>query len=261
MQAFLKESPLPGALQGMRDFSFLYHFESERHWLIKELLCRAGIAQDQRIDVLDVGFLHGLTQEFFHRAFPNSQIDVLERPGSPIFKDEVYMRFVRSKPFLNLIPSSLQDFKPSKLYDVIVIGEVIEHLDPSVVGTVLAALRKAAKPDSVLIITTPNAASAYNCYMTFTGKDAVQVAPIPDAMMGFGHIHLWSYRLLVETAKHSGWNAKAVEFLHGREAEKFDEVRRPGTPWKSKLFVRMLKFVATRKASARGFFVATFGAD
>ena len=259
MMRFLESTPLPSGLHGMRNWDFLYHFEAERHWLICDLLKRAGITSEQPLQVLDFGYLHGLTQEFFHRAFPNAQIDVCERPSSPIFKDEAYLAVVKQWKYLNLIPCDIADFKAGeKKYDVIVVGEVIEHLDPSLVARALEKWRSAAKPGGVLIVTTPNGAGLYNCNMTLTGKDEVQVPPLPDEMMGFGHIHLWGFRLLDKTAAFFGWKARDVAYFHGREGEKYEEIKKPGVGLKSRLFIKVLKFFTNRKPHLRGFFVASF---
>jgi 2-polyprenyl-3-methyl-5-hydroxy-6-metoxy-1,4-benzoquinol methylase len=234
-------------------------FEAERHWIICDLLKAANLRPEQPLNVLDFGYLHGLTQEFFHRAFPNAKIDVCERPSSPVFRDKTYMAEVERRTYLKLIPCDLADFPATdKKYDVIVVGEVIEHLDPSLVAKGLEKWRAAITPGGVLIITTPNGAGLYNCYMTLSGKVQVQDPPIPDDMMGFGHIHLWSSQLLAKTANHFGWALKNVSYFHGLEGEIFATIKHPGTRWKSKLFARALKLVVERKPHMRGFFVASF---
>ena len=261
MLAFLESTPLSPDLEWTKDRDFLFHFEAKRQLLVRELLSGAGLQPEARLNILDVGYLHGLTQEFIHRAFPKATITVYDLPSSPIFADEKYLAAIEARGYLRLIPKNIDDIEegPEK-YDVIVLGEVVEHMDPTQVARALRNLRKVAAPNCILVITTPNAAGVYNCYMTLRQKAPVQVAPIPNKTHGYGHIHLWSPSLLGETAEYAGWSDKDIRFYHGREGEMFERLKRQPFALKAQIIVRMLKLIADRIPTQRGFFVAAFEA-
>ena len=142
----------------------------------------------------------------------------------------------------------------------VLLGEIIEHLDPSHVLEILRKLRAVVAPGGVLVVTTPNGAGLYNCLMTLRNRDQIQVAPIPTPLVGIGHIHLWSGPVLRETAEYAGWKFKDIQYYHGREAEKFARARRIWGGLKAQLLLRGIEFLANRTPNYRGFFVATFTA-
>lgn len=259
MLKFLQESSLPSDLEWTKDLDFLYYFEAERQRIVQELLSTAGVKPSGSIKILDFGFLHGLTQEFIHRALPNALITVCDLPSSPIFQDEKYLSIIKQRGYLRLLPLDLNDIQklPEK-FDVIILAEVIEHLDPTQTARALANLKQVANPGCILIVTTPNAAGLYNCWMTLRQKDAVQVAPLPNKTFGLGHIHLWTLKLLRETAEYHGWRFRGAQFYHGREAEKFEEIKAAWVGLGAQINIRLLKFLATRNPHWRGFFVASF---
>jgi Methyltransferase domain len=259
MLKFLQESPLPSDLGWTKDLDFLYHFEAERQMIVQELLSAAGVKSGKSIKILDFGFLHGLTQEFLHRALQNASITVCDLPSSPIFQDEKYLSVIKQRKYLRLLPLNLNDIqKLSEKFDVIILAEVIEHLDPTQTARALSNLKQAANPGCILIVTTPNAAGLYNCWMTLRQKDAVQVAPLPNKTFGFGHIHLWTLKLLRETAEYHGWKFQGARFYHGREAEKFEEIKEAWVGLAAQINIRLLKLLTTRNPQWRGFFVASF---
>lgn len=259
MLEFLNENPPNPDIEMSKDADFLYHFEAARNLLVRECLKSAGINPSAELSVLDFGYLTGITQEFIHRYLPKARFMVFDHPNSPIFKDEAYLKIIRRRTYLQLEPLDVS--KAERIpgsYDIIFLGEIIEHLDPSAVANFLNVLRNSAKPDCVLVITTPNATGLYNCWMTMTGKAPVQVAPIPNPVHGYGHIHLWSPAILNQTAEHFGWAPKEVRYYHGREAEMFARAKRKWAGLKATFFLRGIEFLANRKPTLRGFFVATY---
>ena len=259
MLTFLEETPLTKDLQWTKDLDFLYHFEAERQLIVRDLLDKAGVRPQSPIKVLDFGFLHGLTQEFFYRAFPQSKITVCDLPSSPIFESKTYLEAIGKRDYLRLVPLNLDDVTtlPEK-YDVIILGEVIEHLDPTQVARAFVNLRKVASPKCVFIITTPNGAGFYNSWMMLQQKNVIQSPPIPDKTFGYGHIHLWSLNILKLTADHYGWTFLDARFYHGREGEMFEEVKAAWGSLGTQIKVRLLKFIAERTPKWRGFYVAAF---
>lgn len=261
MLEFLESTPLSPDLVWTKDEDFLRHFEAERHLLVRDMLYRMGIGANRDFEMLDFGYLHGLTQEFLHRAFPGARITVCDRPSSPVFSDEKYSAAIRQRSYLNLVPRDISDLDGLEAkYQVIMLGEIIEHLDPTQVARCLSKLRTLILPGGALIITTPNASGLYNCYMTMTGGDEIQSPPIPSATHGYPHIHLWSPSILRKTAEQCGWKFNEISFYHGREAEKFEEIKSSWHSLKSQIFIRAIRFLANRKPNLRGFFIASFTA-
>lgn len=262
MLAFVSNLPAGTGLDWVKDRSFLYHFEAARLLLMREAILEAGISQNQTLRVLDFGYLHGLVPEFLHRFFPQAQFVVQDHPDSPNFRNPEYLALIRRRSYLTLQPQDIGDWSPpNEKFDVIVLGELIEHLDPTAVAKFLKALRVCVKPDGVLIITTPNAAGLYNSILTILGRDGVTAPPIPDSIMNYGHIHLWPPRVLAQTAEHFGWRARQISYFHGREAEAFERSAKHWGSLTHQIMIRTVKLVATKKPKLRGFYVASFKPD
>lgn len=262
MLTFLESTPLSPDLDWTKDRDFLFHFEAARQIIVRRLLMSAGLNSSKTARVLDVGYLHGLTQEFTHRAFPRAQITVFDLPSSPIFSDTAYLRAIEARGYLALKAKNADELTPADgAFDVFILGEVIEHMDPTKVARLLANLAKMASENAVLIITTPNAAGLYNCYMTFRQKDATQVPPIPNPTHGYGHIHVWNLPILARTAEHFGWSFRRAEYYHGREGEMFARINKQWSGLTAQINMRFIKILAGFKPNWRGFFVAAFTAN
>jgi 2-polyprenyl-3-methyl-5-hydroxy-6-metoxy-1,4-benzoquinol methylase len=259
MLSFLESTPLSPDLEWTKDRDFLFHFEAARQMIVRRLLAAAGLSAESSARILDIGYLHGLTQEFTHRAFPRAGITVFDLPSSPIFSDAAYLRAIEARGYLTLKAKNADELTPADgTFDVFILGEVIEHMDPTQVAGLLSNLSKMAAPGALLLITTPNATGLYNCYMTLRQGDAVQVAPIPNATHGYGHIHLWSLPILSQMAKYAGWSLVGSELYHGREGEKFEEISCAWVGLKAQIIIRALQFLADRNPNFRGFFVACY---
>jgi hypothetical protein len=253
---FLKD--VPADLAWTRDPEFLYHFESHRLQIITELLADSGFQPGEEFEVLDVGYLHGLIPEFVHRTFPGSYFTVCDRPESPIFKNTGYLDTIRRRPYLNLIPLDVNQVqKLGKKFDLIILGEVIEHLDPTVTAALLKNLRGSIADTGVLLITTPNGSGIYNATQTVMKGAGPQVAPIPDPQMGYAHIHLWTPALLTQTLQHCGWHTEQTRFYHGREGELFARSRRHWGSLKHQVMIKTVEAIAKLIPKYQGFFVMT----
>jgi len=262
MLAFTSELPSGAGLDWVKDQSFLYHFEAARLLLMRDAILEAGLSQSQPLRVLDFGYLHGLVPEFLHRFFPNAQFVVQDHPDSPNFRNPEYLALIRQKKYLTLQPQDVCDWSPpNEKFDVIVLGELVEHLDPTAVARFLKALRVCVKPEGVLIVTTPNAAGLYNSLLTLLGREGVVAPPIPDSIMNYGHIHLWSAPVLARTAEHFGWRARQAFYFHGREGESFERSSKHWGSLSHQIMIQTVKFLATIKPKLRGFYVASFKPD
>ena len=261
MLLFLEGTPLNASLSWTKDKDFLFHFEASRMLILRNSILEAGFTSESSFRMLDFGFLHGLTQEFIHRFFPKAKITVCDLPSSPNFKDQKYLEAIRSRGYLELVPCNINDLDESKPgYDVIMLGEIIEHLDPTQVAKALSKLRKVVKPGGLMMITTPNGAGLYNNAMIMLRHDLVLYPPIPDSVMGYPHIHLWPLTQLQPAAEHFGWKFKSVSYYHGREGEMFARSRRNWGSLRHQLLINAIKFLTNRYPALRGFYVASFTA-
>lgn len=259
MLAFLESTPLSGSLALNKNKRFLFHFEANRMLIIRNLMLGCGLTPERPLRILDFGYLHGLLQEFTHRFFPQAKITVCDRPSSPNFTDQKYMDVVRTRSYLELVPRNIDDLdEEESKYDVVMLGEIIEHLDPTQVAKALSRLRKVVKTGGTLIITTPNGAGLYNNAMIMMKRDNILEPPIPDTVMGYPHIHLWPFSQLRPTAEHSGWTFKEISYYHGREGELFDISRCSWGSLRFQVMINAVKILANRYPWLRGFYVASF---
>jgi hypothetical protein len=256
MVDFLDQLPPNSDVSITKNKPFLFHFEASRLLIVRDMLLNCGIKPDEKFEILDFGYLHGLFQEFVHRFFPKAHLTVFDRPDSTIFQDREYQSLIGKRDYLKLLPGDINEFDDTMgPYRVIFLGEIVEHLNPTDVVELLQKFRKSISPGGTLLITTPNAAGLYNCYITVRNKGRVQDPPIPMPLVGMGHIHLWSETLLRQTAEFAGWKFKEIKFYHGREGEIFEKIPL------FNISMRVIKFLADRKPRLRGFFVATFLAE
>ena len=259
MFEFVQSIPKSANLEWVKDPDFLHCFEAERLIAITDAMLAHGLREDSAFEVLDVGYLHGLISEFIHRRFPKATFTVIDHPNSPNFNNREYLDVIETRRYMRLLPCDIMDAgRLNKQFQLIILGELIEHLNPTVVADALQTMRTLISDNGLLIITTPNAAGLYNTYMTITDGDCVVLPPIPDSTMGYGHIHLWSAPVLERTAEWCGFTREKLFFNHGREAEKFVKARREWLSLKSQILIKGIELLGNWKPSLRGFFVASF---
>lgn len=259
MMDFLNQSPLSGDLVQTRDQQLLEHFEAPRLTLMCEAIAKGGYKADQAFKILDFGYLNGLSQEFVHRAFPKAQFTVFDIPSSPNFKDAVFMDAIRARWYLDVRLGDISSFETTETFDVVILGEIIEHLDPTIVGALFNRLKSVMKPGALMVITTPNGAGLVNCFALMRdGEMIILHPPIPDELMGCLHIHLWPMIQLKPTAEHFGWQFKSVDYYHGRDGELFERSRKKWASLKHQITIKILEFITNRKPKLRGYYVAAF---
>lgn len=258
MLEFCQKIPPSAGLGETADWEFLFYFEAERLLTMRQAILEAGFGVTTPLRVLDFGYLHGLVPEFLHRFFPQARFSVLDHPDSPNFRNAEYLALIRSRSYLSVEPCRLQQIgERSGTYDLIILGEIIEHLDPTVAAQAFADLRRLIAPEGCLLITTPNAGSIKDTMLTLIGHDT-QNAPIPDATMGYPHIHLWSQPLLARTLPHFGWRGERVYYNHGKDAQEFAQSNRSWGSWKRQLLAKTFFLGALLCPRWRGFLVSTW---
>jgi 2-polyprenyl-3-methyl-5-hydroxy-6-metoxy-1,4-benzoquinol methylase len=100
-------------------------------------------------DVLDVGCGLGIGGAAFHAARPEATIDGNELVPARINR-------MPSGVYRRIMPGLLQELSPERDYDVVIAGEVIEHVPLSHIDAFLRAVRTVLKPGGHFMMTTPN---------------------------------------------------------------------------------------------------------
>lgn len=260
MLTFLKELPASAGLETVLDPVFLREFEAARLILVHK--CLEDHIPNGPFNAISFGYLHGLPEEFLHRFFPGARFTTCDRAESPIFSDPAYLSLISKRQYVRLKPLNISDVnRLTETYQVIFLGEIIEHINPTMVFDALRDLSGLAAPNSILVITTPNGSGLYNYYMTLRGKNNAVVPPIPDPVMGYGHIHLWSPSVLEKTARACGWKMNALHFYHGREGEMFCRAKHEKIGLRGRIFLNALRLATWKFPQLKGFLVASFVAD
>lgn len=93
-------------------------------------------------------------------------------------------------------------FAPDKPVDLVLASELIEHLENP--GLFLTGLRKWAKPELKLILTTPNAYSAKGAVRAVFGKEFCH----PD------HTMIFSTKSLTQLLQRTRWATDKIDYYH-----------------------------------------------
>ena len=258
MGEFISEMPRIPGLEWVKDPEFLLYFEAERLLAMRRVMLENGIARDAPLRVLDFGYLHGLVPEFLHRFFPNAKFLVFDHPASPVFRSPEYLQLIKKRAYVELEARDLAQLEDvTGEYDLMVLGEIIEHLDPTVFIKLSDSGKRLLKKGGHMLITTPNSAGLLNLIETARGRDA-QHPVIPDEVMQYGHIHLWSQPLLHSGAFSLGaggwppWRLLMVSRLgsSGRRTATGDRCHI------SLPILRITFFLASWRPAWRGYFVS-----
>jgi 2-polyprenyl-3-methyl-5-hydroxy-6-metoxy-1,4-benzoquinol methylase len=258
MLDFVRQIPVSSGLEWVKDWEFLYYFEAERLLVMREALLSAGFSPESNFQVLDFGYLHGLIPEFLHRFFPNAQFTVLDHPDSPNFQNEDYLQLIKTRKYLKLEPCDIRRVNEREgNFDLIVLGEIIEHLDPTLVADSVRSLRKKIRERGRLLITTPNGGGIKNLFYTLIGRDAEHPV-IPNETMNYGHIHLWPPQQLETTLQHYGWINDKTIFTHGFERWQFRQSNHHWGSLRHQILIKSLYLAAQLFSRWRGFMVSTW---
>lgn len=155
--------------------------------LEKRIECVARQCEDK--DVLDVGFIGGLHKEILKRAKTVVGID----NNAQIFQ----IQRENQKPDVCYIYADAENFNLNRKFDVIVAGELIEHLDNP--GLFLDCVHRHLREDGSLVITTPNARHL--------------ASSIRDRQCCTGHIQLYTPNILTLLLKRHGFEVVSLQFF------------------------------------------------
>ena len=145
-----------------------------------------------------------IASELYGFDFDQAGIDILEEHGTKnLFRADL---------------ENLQDVALDETFDVIIAGEMIEHLNNP--GKFLEGIQRFMNPDTQLVITTINAYSALRFILYgLRGKGGVSEPVHPD------HVYYFSYRTLNLIIERAGLEVRDFYFYDlGHE-------HRPHNPW------------------------------
>ncbi|NDP22084.1 MAG: methyltransferase [Paludibacter sp.] len=144
-----------------------HHFNT--YVFFKQQLNEFFSALDQ-INILDVGPGHGFYSHIVKSSIPNyNTIDLIDiSEASLLMTKRMIGNECRNMNYFN---EDVLNFKPTKRYDLIILGEVIEHLDnPS---EILKTVSHLLTPKGILWVTTPTNAPAIDHIYLFNNKEEI----------------------------------------------------------------------------------------
>lgn len=119
------------------------------------------------IDVLDVGTGHGLYSYLVRKHIPVNDIDVVDISKESL---DITRRMIGCNS-IYFIQSDIADHKTEYQYDLIILGEILEHLDDPL--SMLLRLKSMLIDGGYLWITVPTNAPAIDHVFLFKSKDGV----------------------------------------------------------------------------------------
>ncbi|MEA3076878.1 MAG: hypothetical protein QOF60_1786 [Actinomycetota bacterium] len=152
-------------------------------------LLRANSAVVER--ALDVGIGYGYTAAAIRATFPTATVIGLEHPSRTLLADPTWRGLCRTVEAHPLGADAYAlPFKTGS-FDLVVCGEILEHLAPTNVVSFLLELARTLRPGGTVVVTTPNLLSLTNRGMMALGRSPFEL-PIPTAGETYGHIREYS---------------------------------------------------------------------
>jgi 2-polyprenyl-3-methyl-5-hydroxy-6-metoxy-1,4-benzoquinol methylase len=125
---------------------------------------------DSRLKILDIGPGHGFFSYIVKKHFRNyEKLDIVDISETSL---EMTRRIIKSDgDKINYFKKDIFDYEDSGQYDLILLGEVIEHLDSP--RDILVKLSRLLKKNGILWVTTPTNAPALDHVYLFSTKQEV----------------------------------------------------------------------------------------
>lgn len=122
------------------------------------------------VKALDIGPGHGFFSQIIKNRLENyNKLDIVDISESSL---NMTKEIIGDEQRMNYFNMDIFDFDTSSKYDLIVLGEVIEHLDEPL--KILKKISKLLTPNGILWVTTPTNAPALDHVYLFNNKDEVQ---------------------------------------------------------------------------------------
>ena len=159
-------------------------------------------------NVLDIGCIdhHSILEsreDWLHKRIKSVAKKIV---GIDYLKDEVEV--LRKKGY-DIVYANAEDFDLNEKFDVIVGGEILEHLSNP--GNFLNSIKKHMHENTRLILTTPNAFSLRRMIgMILNGK----------LIENKEHVAYYSNVLIAQFFKRNGFKVKTIKYLHSEDRNK-----------------------------------------
>jgi 2-polyprenyl-3-methyl-5-hydroxy-6-metoxy-1,4-benzoquinol methylase len=179
--------------------------------------------------VLDIGCIQHNWQQYLNKDWLHNQIIkyAKEVKGIDYLKKDV---IILQKKGFNIIHANAEDFNLNEKFDVIIAGELIEHLFN--VGRFLDSVKKHMHNKSELILTTPNAFTLGNIFRIFKGLFKIETEDNQE------RTHWYDKQTLLNTLKRKNFEIISFKTIYPERynSKIFDYIIPKNL--KSKLFVR-----------------------
>jgi SAM-dependent methyltransferase len=119
------------------------------------------------LDVLDIGAGHGLYSYYTREVIPVNSIDILDLSSESL----AITKSIIGNHTIHYIESDIQNYYPEVKYDLVILGEVLEHLDDPM--ATLLRIYDLLDEGGILWVTVPTNAPAIDHTYLFKDKDEV----------------------------------------------------------------------------------------
>lgn len=155
--------------------------------------------------LLELGLGHGITANVFQNHFERHVVV----DASPAVIENYRQRYPESK--VEIIESYFEEFYTSELFDVIVFGFVLEHVDDPI--KILKHFRKFLAPGGRIFVTVPNS-EVLNRRLGHLAGMLSDIEELSDHDRLLGHKRYYSVKSLREDIKASGYEVARLEGIY-----------------------------------------------
>ena len=181
----------------------LYYFDEEiiLNWYAKRIIDKFP----NNISVLDLGLGHGITANSFSKHF--NDYTILE--GS----QEIINKYKDDFPgnSANIINTYFEKFNTDKLYDLIIMGFILEHVEAPL--QILSYYKKFLKEDGIAILAVPNA-EAMNRLLGHYADLLDDVTKLSEHDLELGHKRYYTVNTFRKDIEEAELKIKKIEGIY-----------------------------------------------
>lgn len=169
---------------------------------------------------LDVGINLGYTSALLRTLYPEpAEIFGLEHPSRELLRDRRWRRKL-DELGVQIVAGDARSLPlQDRSFDVVVAGELIEHLSPESLTTdFLPAVRRVLRPGGVLVLSTPNFACLLNRVLFVVWGRTSMDLPVPQKGRTYGHLREYTGEEIVGLLEFSGFRVDRLTFAARRRA-------------------------------------------
>ncbi len=203
----------PRVLEGYQNYGIESLIRQDAHRVAQTLALFEEQQPPERLLEIGTGYL-GMAVPL-RRRFPAMEIVGVEYPG----RRYIWTREYRDRLAMERIRLVATDVVSSGLpfrtgtFGGATLAEVVEHLPPNTLPTVLAEVARVLCPGGTLILTTPNLASWMNREYLLRGDSPGQQSPALIIDGCFGHLRLYTMHELVTLLEGVGFRVVRQRFI------------------------------------------------